>query len=137
MNACVLDASAVLAVLVEGQSSPAAQAFFEHAEDPWLAPELMRLEVRNALRRLERRGVLDEGAADARLVLLEASVDFASGPDAAALAGIVALSRRSGLGVYDGVYLDLAVRAGASLASRDAALLAAADGAGVTVRDLR
>lgn len=137
MSACVLDASAVLSVLVSGQSSPAARSFFQLAEDSWTAPRLMSLETRNALVRLERRRLLAAGAADAALALLESRVFFAPAPSAASLPGIVARARSLDLGIYDAVYLDLAVRTGAALASRDGALLKVAGKLGVPLRDLR
>jgi len=133
----VLDASAALSALVSGQSSPAAANFFAIAEQPWSAPMLLRLEVRNALLRLERRGRLERGAADADLALLETGISFASSPGAPELVRILSLSRASGLSAYDAVYLELAMREGAALASRDAALLATATTAGLVVHDLR
>jgi len=136
-TACVLDASAALSALVSGQSSAAAANFFALAEQPWSAPTLLRLEIRNALFRLERRGRLERGAADADLALLESSVSFASSPGAPELVRILSLARTSGLSVYDAVYLELALRDGAAVASRDSALLATATTAGLMVHDLR
>jgi predicted nucleic acid-binding protein len=61
------------------------------------------------------------------------------GPDLRAgdLDRILGLARRTQIGFFDAVYLDLAVGEGAALASRDAALLGAAAMAGVEVFDLR
>lgn len=135
--ACVLDASAVLSTLVPGQATSAAREFFAHADTDWLAPSLIRLEVRNALARLERRGALAPGAADADLALLESEIDFAEAPDAIALARIVDTSRGLALSVYDATYLELARATKAELVSRDSALLLAAGTSGVMVRDVR
>ena len=136
-DTCVLDASAALSALVPGQATEAARGFFVHGRTAWRAPALLRLEVRNALVRLERRGLVERGAADASLALLEVEIDFADAPDAVALARTLDVARGLGLSVYDASYLDLARTNGAALATRDGALLAAAQGAGVAVRDLR
>ncbi len=136
-SSCVIDASAAVCNLIRNQATAAADAFFESAQDAWVAPNLMSLEIRNTLVRLERRGLLVEGAADADLMLLESRIVFAPAPGATALVRIAGLARQLVLGVYDAVYLDLAARHGAALASRDAALLGAAERVGVVVNDLR
>ena len=135
--ACVIDASAIVSSLVPNQSCPAADDFFARAEDPWLALRLMSLEVRDALVRLGRRGLLIEGSADGDLGLLESRIVFVPAPSSAALVRMTGLARQVALGVYDAVYLDLAARTGSAIASRDAALIAASTAHGVPVRDLR
>lgn len=134
---CVLDASAALSVLVAGQTSSAARTFFLDPSREWRAPRLLHLEVRNAIHRLERRGTLAIGSADARLALLEGEIRFEDTNDAARLSRIVARAREASLSVYDATYLEMAQREGAALATRDAALLSAATLANVTVFDLR
>ena len=42
-DACVLDASAALSVLVPGQATAAAREFFVQGETEWRAPALLRL----------------------------------------------------------------------------------------------
>ena len=136
-DACVLDASAALALLAASQTTIAAQTFFLDPSNTWHAPALFRLEVRNALHRLERRGVLDVGHADERLMLLEGQIRFERPDDHAQLSRTVACARAVGLSVYDATYLETAIRLGAALASRDVALLDAAEEGGVTTVDLR
>jgi predicted nucleic acid-binding protein len=70
---------------------------------------------------------------DGAIALLEtlAVVDDTA-TNARAWTSIVALSDRYDLTPYDAAYLELAIRLGADLATRDAALGAAAKSAGVT-----
>lgn len=136
-GACVLDASAALSVLVAGQTTPAAKTFFLEPGHAWCAPRLLHLEVRNAVHRLERRGVVAVGSIDERLTLLESEIHFEDSNDAALLSRIVSRARRVSLSVYDATYLETALRRGAALATRDAALLSAATKANVETFDLR
>ena len=87
--------------------------------------------------RLERRGVLGAGSADPDLAALESLISFAAPPDRATLAESLTLARTETLGMYDAAYLELAIGAGAALASRDKALIEAARRRGVVVQDLR
>lgn len=137
MSAVVLDASAAVAMLALTQTTPAATAFVMANTDQLIAPAVFALEVRHALVRLERRGVLAVAAADMSLETLEGAMDFALDPDVGERAAIIALARAAQLGVYDATYLHLALVRTAALASRDAQLLAVAQSRGVAVHDLR
>jgi predicted nucleic acid-binding protein len=88
--------------------------------------------------RWERSGWLDAARAKAAWAKLATLVEIepASSLDSAADEAL-ALARVERLSLFDAFYLDLAMRLGATLASRDAALLAAAGRRGVPVEDLR
>lgn len=138
MNAgCVLDASAVLSLLVAGQTTPVAKSFFLEPTHRWCAPRLLQLEVRNAIHRLERRGVITVGSVDERLTLLESEIRFDEWADEAMLTSIGARARQASLSVYDATYLETAIRGEAALATRDAALISASRSASVETFDLR
>ncbi len=135
----MLDASAVAAWFVPGQRTDAADALLSEAhQHAFEAPHIFPVEVRNLLLKLERRGRL--GAVSTTraletLALYNLTVDAA--PDTATHDVVLLLARREGLSVYDGLYLWQAMREGIVLASRDGALLAAAQRRSIEIRDLR
>ncbi|MEQ1618468.1 MAG: PIN domain-containing protein [Terricaulis sp.] len=137
MTSVVIDASAAIAMIAATQATDAISAFAAAPPGPLLAPTHFNLEVRHAMVRLERRGLLAVGRADADLALLESLIAFAPPPDRATFAEALNLARAEALSVYDAVCLDLALRSAAALASRDGALLAAAQRRGLVVHDLR
>jgi predicted nucleic acid-binding protein len=100
-------------------------------------PVHFSIEVRQALTKLERRGVIPEAALDEPLGQLETGLTLGPPLEAHDLARILALARHDRLAFYDAVYLDMAVESGVPLASRDGPLLAAATRLGVPVIDLR
>lgn len=125
----VLDASAVAGWLLPDESGPDL-ATLGSAED-FAAPWLLWAELRNILVVNERRGRLPAGLAEQFLEAVEAlGLRLDAAPSSAAT---LDLARRRGLTVYDALYLELALREGARLATRDAALAAAARAEGVAV----
>jgi predicted nucleic acid-binding protein len=104
-----------------------------------VVPVLWAFEVANSLLALWRRRVIQEQQyerARRDLVELESIVDE-EGPRLA-LEKISTLAQKYSLSVYDAVYLELALRRGLPLASRDSALNKAAKRAGVrTLLDIR
>jgi predicted nucleic acid-binding protein len=133
----VIDASVAVAMIAASQATEAVREFASAAPEHLLAPAHFSLEVRHALLRLERRGVLGGGGADSDLFALESLISFSASPDRATLAETLKLARAETLGMYDAAYLELAMRTSAALASRDKALLEAARRRGVLVHDLR
>jgi predicted nucleic acid-binding protein len=137
----VADASVALAWVVESQSSQATDNLLAEAEigASVHVPVLWTFEVANALLILKRRGRIDQQGYDrARLDLrgLRPLLDE-QGPQLA-LSSTCELAERYRLSAYDAVYLELALRRGLPLASRDAALNKAAKRAGVrTLLDIR
>ena len=134
----VIDASAFISRFAPNQSTPAAEAFFT-AETPraLIAPAILKWEARHALLKLTAAKRVPTDTIDVALAPFEAAIRFAPMPDDAGLEALVALARQAGLRLFDAAYLGLAIVANAPLATRDAALLAAAQKAGVAVIDLR
>lgn len=127
----VIDASALAAwVLPDEAAAPDLDALIaRHAEI--LSPSLLWAEIRNILIVNERRGRLPAGAAEAILAVIEAlGVTLDSTPQGPV---VLTLARRHRLTVYDALYLELALRRGAALASLDTALVAAARAEGVVI----
>jgi predicted nucleic acid-binding protein len=138
LSAIVLDASAAIAFLVPSQKTPQSSALLaEAARLDLTAPSVFGLEVRHALVKMERRGLVGPAALDADLPALESTLEIASPLSGAGMVAVTALARAERLGVYDAIYLELALREGAVLASRDVALVEAAQRRGAAVRDLR
>lgn len=132
----VLDASAAMSLLAPSQSTAGSRAFALTLPNDLIAPPVLRIEVRHALRRLERADRVDTPAADASLAQLERLIAFEPMPDHSGLDRAMALSRAQKLGYFDALYLELALSADATVVSRDRALLAAADALGLGVQDL-
>ena len=94
-------------------------------------PFHFHLEHCNALLLLERRGRLreaDVAAAIDDILALDLTVDVE--PLAEIERTVLPLARRHKLTVYDAAYLELALRTGLPLATRDAGLISAARDAG-------
>ena len=92
--------------------------------DTILSPWLLWAELRNILIVTERRGRLPLGVADQLLEAVDGlQIILDTVPSNA---GVLALSRRHDLTVYDALYLDLALRRGAAIATFDNRLAQAA-----------
>lgn len=130
----VIDASVTMAWCFEDEATDATDALLETvAGEGFLVPALWRAEVANVLLVAERRGRVTPAQRDRFLALLDQvpiTVE-STPPDSAAL---IWLAEKHGLSAYDAWYLWLAIRTGATLASLDASLVAAARSAGVDVR---
>jgi predicted nucleic acid-binding protein len=98
-----------------------------------IAPALLWAEIRNLLISAERRGRLDPGMVEEGLAVVEALEIALDGTPASD--HVLALARRHRLTIYDALYLELALRRGAALATRDEALAAAARAEGVALLD--
>lgn len=136
MSDFVLDASVALAWCFADQASPGSDALLERLGRGEVAevPAIWPLELANVLAAAERRRRLS--AADiAEAVALFAALDIRIEEDTSrrALNEILGLARREKLSSYDAAYLDLAMRLGLPLATRDAELAAASRRAGVAV----
>lgn len=130
----VADSSVGVAWAVLSQSSEATEHLLNDivSGTPFVVPVLWTFEVANALLVLTRRKRMEpEQCARARRALshLTPLVDE-EGPRVA-LSKIADLAEKHALSVYDAVYLEVAVRRGLPLASRDAALNKAAKLSGV------
>jgi predicted nucleic acid-binding protein len=99
-----------------------------------MVPSLWPLEVGNVLLQAERRGRIDEADAAQFLALLGGlPIDVDSVHQVTWLHDVLPLSRETGLTVYDASYVELAARSGASLATLDRRMAAAAQRIGVDV----
>lgn len=99
--------------------------------DEVLAPWLLWVELRNILLVAERHGRLAAGMAEQILGTFDAlAITMDTTPDGPV---VMDLARRHGLTAYDALYLETALRHGASMASLDRALLRAAQAEGVAL----
>lgn len=125
MSRFVLDASVAGAWLLEDEDDPVADAAMSRlATELALVPQIWHLEVRNTLVVAERRGRVDAvGLEDGLRRVGELPLRTDTEPD---LGTALALARRCRLAIYDALYLELALRADAPLATVDRGLASAA-----------
>lgn len=94
-------------------------------------PQLWHLEIRNSLLVAERRNRLSQDETTIALTaLLTLPIRTDDSPD---FAHILAIARRGRLSFYDAVYVELAVRLDAQLATLDSAMARAAEAEGVSI----
>ena len=132
MTTLVLDASVACDWLLDDELDPRAVRVAERvSQDGALVPQLWHLEVRNALVNAEHRGRLTaQGLSDRLGALRQLPVVTDAEPEVDA---VVALARSHHISIYDAVYLELARRRRAALATLDAGLAEVAAAAEVTV----
>ena len=122
MNAAVVDASVLFDALLPGPRRPVAR----QAIDPYtrlVAPEHLRLEVAQVLRRYARDDLSEVTAAAVLRTLRELEIDIV--PTVDLLPRVWEL--RGGLTCYDAAYLAAGELRAVPLLTRDSALLAHAD----------
>ena len=131
----VIDASIALSWFLQAEQSPASDRLFAKvAEEGAVVPSLWRLEIANALQVAVRSKRTDQAYRDGtiqRAGRLPIEVDLET--DAHAWSRTLHLSERHNISVYDAAYLELALRRGVPLATRDQDLARAAHESGVTV----
>ena len=133
----VIDASIAVKWVVPEALSDEADRVRDHPHDI-LAPDLLLVEVANALWRKTLAREISGGEAKAAFDLVRASgVDLRPTPPL--IPGAMELARRLGHPVYDCVYLTLAEREHATFVTADERLLRRLSGRriGATVADLR
>ncbi len=135
MSRFVLDCSLTMAWCFADEADAVADAALDRlSEDVALAPSIWLLEVTNVLLVAERRGRINSADAARFLDLLSAlPITIDETTRERAWGPIAGLGREHGLSSYDAAYLELAMREGVPLASRDAALRSAAEASGVPV----
>jgi predicted nucleic acid-binding protein len=135
VSALVIDSSAALSWCFEDEASPGSDALFEQVRDQGaVVPGLWHLEVANVLLQAEKRGRITAADVAIRLELIaELPITTDDETIARAWREILALARAEGLTTYDATYLELAIRRGLPLVTRDEALIAAAKRSGVAV----
>ena len=130
MSGLVVDASVVVAWLFDDEDEPRADRVLKRLEEEGaLVPQLWHLEMRNSLLTAERRGRLSEGAVKERLDALR-SLPIRTDEESD-LQSVFDLARAHDLSFYDALYLELAKRESAELATLDGALARAATAEGV------
>ncbi len=132
MTLLVIDASVAASWLFDDESDPLATkalALLDRVEA--IVPQLWHFEMRNILLVARRRDRLTEAAFRARLAALpDLPMLTDDQPD---LDAALALAERHTLSFYDALYLELAQRRGALLASLDRRLCRTATAAGVAL----
>jgi predicted nucleic acid-binding protein len=131
----VIDASVALAWCFRDERTEGTERLRERVQsDPVAVPSLWHLEVANVLALAERRGRIT-AAESAELITLLETIEIVvdSETPARAFTRVLDLAREARLTVYDAAYLELAMRLGLPLASKDADLCAAAARLGVAV----
>lgn len=129
----VLDVSAALAWCFENESTPASRALLETLKDGTIVvPDLWHIELTNAMLQAEKRRRLTESECGDFLGLIQGlRIETDAECGARAFGPLLQLARRHRLTTYDACYLDVAIRRGLPLASRDRELRAAARARGV------
>ena len=135
MSALVVDSSAALSWCFEDEASPESDLLFERVRDRGaVVPGLWHLEVANVLLQTERRGRIATGDVATRLELIaQLPITTDNETTARAWREILALARAETLTTYDATYLELAIRRGLPLLTKDEALIGAAKRCGVGV----
>ncbi len=134
MSGLVLDASVALAWLLDDETEPRAHSALERLQDDGaVVPRLWHLEMRNSFLAAERRGRLSADEVNERLhALISLPIRTDEEPD---LQSAFGLARTHGLSFYDALYLELAKRENAQLATLDGLLDQAAMAEGVSLPD--
>ena len=134
MSRFVLDASVAAAWLLDDEDEVRADAALARLEtEVALVPQFWHLEVRSALLGAERRGRISVDEVNERLSRLgELPVRTDTEPQ---FGTAFALARTHRLSMYDAVYLELAQRSDAPLATLDKALARAAGAAGLALTE--
>ena len=128
MTRVVLDACTAASWVLPDEEPSSLEAI---ANAPLEAPWLFWAELRNILIVSERRGRIPPGTAEIHLGAIAAfGVTLDVTPEDATVLG---LARAHRLTVYDALYLELALRRAASLATIDGPLAAAAAARGVAL----
>lgn len=137
MTACVLDGSTALAWVLPGEGDAGTDALLDRITQAGaLTPSLWPLETANVLLVAQRRGRITLAERQQALTTL-AELPIHVDPHTVfhAWGDTLHLAETQRLTVYDASYLELALRAGLPLASRDQELRAAAASCGVPLLD--
>lgn len=134
----VLDASITLSWFFRDEREPLAIAALTHVREYGaLVPPLWNVEVAHTLVKAERRGRIDQEQTAKVIEYLRAlPIVVEIGGEAPAFPQVT-LARKFELSAYDATYLDLAIRLGVSLATRDDKLAAAAGALGILWKPAR
>ena len=134
MTSFVLDASVAVAWCFDDESTPAARALLDRLRDaPGHVPELWALEIGNILLGAERRRRITQARTVEFLGILgELDIRVDADLPGRAFRDVLPLARERRLTTYDATYLELAMRLGMPLATKDTALARAATALRIT-----
>ena len=135
MTAFVIDCSVAVTWCFEDEATAASDGLLDRlGDEPAAAPAIWPLELGNVLVMAERRGRIDATQlAECVALLLELPVAIDEETPQRALNEMLALARSEGLTTYDAAYLELAMRLGVPLATRDKELRQSAENLGTPV----
>jgi predicted nucleic acid-binding protein len=135
VTAFVLDASVAMAWCFHDEATQVSRQLLDQLEgDAAAVPTSWRLEVANVLASSERaRRITAARSAEFIEMLDGLAIDTDDETPIRALAQILDLARAQALTAYDAAYLELAMRLGVPLATKDTELGAAAERVGVRV----
>ena len=133
MSGFVIDASVALAWCFDDEATEATRALLDRFEDGRAeVPSLWHLELANALAMGERKGRITPARASEFIALIDAlPIVIDERTPSVALNSVLELSWRELLSAYDASYLELAMRRGVPLATKDNDLARAANHVGV------
>jgi predicted nucleic acid-binding protein len=131
----VLDASVALSWCFKNEATEAADRVLERlANEAASVPAIWHLEVANVLALSERRRRITPAGSTEFIAMLETLTIAADDETPSRAFGrVLDLAREERLTAYDAAYLELAMRLGIPLASKDADLCDAAERLGVSV----
>jgi predicted nucleic acid-binding protein len=135
----VIDCSVAVAWCIDDEAAPATDTLLERVRDEGgIVPSLWHLELGNVLLQAERRSRLKPGGVAVRLELLR-TLPIVTDDETSIRAWreVLALARAECLTTYDAAYLELAIRRGLPLATKDGDLEAAAGRVGVQLLPVR
>jgi len=133
MSVVVIDSSIALSWCFEDEASPETDRLFERVRDDGaIVPGLWHLELGNVLLQAEKRGRISAADVAMRLDLI-AELPISTDPETTVRAWreILTVARAERLTTYDATYLELAMRRGLPLLTKDGELLSAAKRLGV------
>lgn len=132
MSGLALDCSIAVSWCFEDEAAPATDALLDRVRDEgaWV-PALWHLELGNVLLQAGRRGRIEPSDIGLRLDLLMALPILTDDAGTARAREILALARAEQLTTYEAAYLELALRRGLPLATKDRPLAEAARRVGV------
>lgn len=134
----VIDASVAAAWFLTTQATSQADVLLSNPQKhTFVAPIYFAVELRSVLLLGERRGTITATKAAENILMASALIDIGQGDMHEEAQRAMVVARRTGLKLYDAIYLEKAIRDGRPLASRDRRLLEAATAAGVDVYDAR
>ena len=135
MTDLVLDASVALTWCFKNEATAAADRVLERlAADAASVPAIWHLEIANVLALSERRRRITPARSAEFIALLETlEIVIDEETPSRALGRVLDLAREERLTAYDAAYLELAMRLGIPLASKDGDLCNAAERLGVSV----